>query len=113
MTSAFSSSSPYGRTATRAAVVVGVGLAPSLRPAARQTPSAGFAANEAAQGKVGMCALARRRARHTARQNRLDAVEQVFRDQWLEVAALGANAVLGDVDDPGVQLVAQQQADRL
>ncbi len=69
------------------------------RPAARQTASTGLTANQAAQRKVRMCAQTRRRARHAPRQNRLDAVAQVFRDQRLEVAALGANAVLGDIDD--------------
>ena len=32
-------------------------------------------------------------------QDRLDPVEQVLGDQWFEVAAFSANAVLGDVHD--------------
>jgi len=60
-----------------------------------------------------MRALARCRVRQTPRQNRLDSVEQLFGDQRFEVASLGANAVLGDMHDAGVELVAQQHADRL
>src|SRR5581483_4645282 len=69
--------------------------------------------NEAAQWKVGMRALARCRARCAPGEDRQGAVEQILRDQRLEVAALGAYTVLGHIDDAGVQLVAQQHADRL
>jgi hypothetical protein len=40
----------------------------------------------------------------------LDAVEQLFRDQRFEVAALASNAALQHAYDAGVQLVAQQHA---
>jgi hypothetical protein len=43
----------------------------------------------------------------------LNVVEQLLGDQRLEVATLPANAVLGHVHNSGVQLVAQQYADRL
>ena len=42
-------------------MVVGVGIVAALRPAARQAACAGFAAYEAAQRKVGMRSLSRRR----------------------------------------------------
>jgi hypothetical protein len=60
-----------------------------------------------------MRSLTRRRAGHSSGEDRLDAIEQLFRDQRFEVAALAAHAVLGYVHDAGVQLVAQQHADRL
>ncbi len=56
--------------------------------------------------------LGRSRQR-AAGEDCLHAVEQVFGDQWLEVAALAAHAVLGHVHDAGVYLVALQDADRL
>jgi hypothetical protein len=68
-----------------------------------------FAANEAAQRKVWMRPLARRRVRHPACQNRLEAVEQLF-NQRFEVATLASNAALQHAYDAGVQLVAQQHA---
>jgi hypothetical protein len=46
-------------------------------------------------------------------KTRLHTVEQVLGDQGLEVAALSANAVLGDVHDAGIELVPQQHADGL
>jgi hypothetical protein len=55
-----------------------------------------------------MRSLARRRARHTTRQNGLHAVEQLLGDQRLEITALASDTVLGHVRDAGVQLVAQQ-----
>jgi hypothetical protein len=51
--------------------------------------------------------------RHSARQHRLHLVEQFLGDQRFEVASLGANAVLWDIHDASVELVAQQHADRL
>jgi hypothetical protein len=72
-----------------------------------------FAANEAAQRKVGMRTLARCSVQQTARQNRLDAIKQLFGDQRFEVAALSAYAVLGHIHDAGVELIEQQDADRL
>jgi hypothetical protein len=92
-------------------VIVRVILVAAFRPAARQTASAGLASDETSQRKSRMRTLARCRARHTARQNRLDAIEQLFRDQRFEVAALAANTVLGHVYDAGVQLISEQHAD--
>jgi hypothetical protein len=63
-------------------------------------------------GKSG-CPRLRRRARKATRQHGLGALEQIFGDDRLEVAALIADAVLRHVDDAGVQLIAQQHADRL
>ena len=67
-----------------------------FRPAAGEAASAGFTANEAAQRKVGMGALAGRSAGYSSRQHRLRQVEQILGDQRFEVAALVANAVLCD-----------------
>ena len=60
-----------------------------------------------------MRSLSGRGARQSSRQNRLRLVEQFFGDQRFEVTAFATNTVLGHVHDAGVDLVAQQYADRL
>jgi hypothetical protein len=85
----------------------------SPRPAAGEASSTGLAPHEGAQWEVRVRALLRCGARQVPGQDRLHAVEEVLRDQRLEVAALSANVVLGDVHDAGIKLVPQQYADRL
>ena len=68
---------------------------------------------KAAQREIRMHSLPRRRAWHSPGQDRLNAIEQLFGDQRLEVATLAANAVLRDVHDSGVEFVAKQHTDRL
>jgi hypothetical protein len=94
-------------------VIVGVVLAATFRPAARQAASAGLAANEAAQREVRVRSLSRRRPRDSSRQHGLHLVEEVLGDQRLEVTALVSNTVLRYVDNACIELVAQQDADRL
>lgn len=79
-----------------------------------QSTAVRLTSDEAAKRRVRRRALARCRACHTARENRLNAVEQLFGDQRFEVTALGADAVLAHVHPAGVDLlVAQQHSDRL
>lgn len=49
--------------------------------------------------------LAWRCARHAISEDRLHTVEQILRDQRLEVAAFASDAVIGHVNDSGIQLV--------
>nr|WP_291986449.1 hypothetical protein [Luteitalea sp.] len=95
------------------AVVVGVVAASPLRPAAGETAATGLASYEATQREIRVPLELRRQARRAARQHGLHAIEIVLTDQRLEVSTPAAHPVLGDVDDAGVELVAQQHPDRL
>jgi hypothetical protein len=43
----------------------------------------------------------------------LSLVEQILGDQRFEVATLATNAILGDIHDSNIKLVAEQHTDRL
>jgi hypothetical protein len=66
-----------------------------------------------AHRKVRVPSQFRRRARKATRQHGLGTVEQLARDDRLEVTTLVSDAVLRHVDDAGVELIAQQHADGL
>ena len=80
----------------------------SLRPT-----SAGLAVDEPAQREVRVRTPPRCRARQSPGKYCLRAVEQILRDERVEVASLCSDAVLGHIHDAGVELIAQQHPDRL
>jgi len=69
--------------------------------------------HEGAQREVRVVPLLRRGFRKSPGQDRLHAVEQALGDQRLEIAALSANAVLRNVHDARIDLIAQQHSNRL
>jgi hypothetical protein len=86
--------------------------ATSLRPTAGEASATGLAAHESAQWEVRVRPLLWRRAGHATGQHGLDSVEQVLRNQRLEVTTLRAHAVFGYVHDARVEAIAPQHSDR-
>jgi putative endonuclease len=85
---------------------------PISRPGAGEAATTGVAAYEGAECEIWVRTLLGRRAGHATGQHGLDSVEQVLRNQRLEVTTLRAHAVFGYVHDARVEAIAPQHSDR-
>jgi hypothetical protein len=100
------------RAAARAAVVVRVVVAPSLRPARRQRLAARFAAHLPPERKIEIVSLTWRRDFEPAVQDCLDTVEDLLTDKRFEVAAC-RDAEIRHVDLRDIRAIAQHSIERL